>query len=331
MQYAIPDTNNFTLDQAIAIFYRIPYNKPMENLTPVSHSLQEIPLNKNMDFLDLAIRGKNNWWRYLLSIFMILFVWQIIGSIPYAITILLKLSNQPIISFIAINFSFLCLMASLFFFVRFIHRRNPLSLITGDRKVSVNKILIAAGMWMIIVVITTVIDSLVHPGSYELTFDWKAWFPFALTAIILTPIQTSAEELLFRGYFLQGLGLLTKRKWILIIISGLIFAVPHFLNPEMQYGFVLMALFYFSFGVILTMITLKSNRLEFALGIHAANNLMTVLLANYKDSALPSPSIFMASVVDPVFNLVSFILGAGLLWFLLFKTLPEAGLIDESQ
>jgi hypothetical protein len=72
------------------------------------------------------------------------------------------------------------------------------------------------------------------------------------------------------------------------------------------------------------MITLKSNRLEYALGVHAANNLMTVLLANYKDSALPSPSIFMARIVDPVFNLISFLLGAGLIYLLLFKILPEA-------
>jgi membrane protease YdiL (CAAX protease family) len=252
------------------------------------------------------------------------------GAIPYAVIILLNLSNQPLISFIAINFSFMCLLAGLLFFVRFVHKRNPISLITGEIRVSFKKIWLTAGMWTIIVVITTIVDSLVHPGSYIFTYEWKAWFPFALAAIILTPIQTSAEELLFRGYFLQGLGFLTKRKWILIIISGLIFAVPHFLNPEMKYGFVLMGLFYFSFGAILTMITLKSNRLEYALGVHAANNLMTVLLANYKYSALPSPSIFTASVVDPVFNLVSFILGAGLLWLLLFKISPGSELQSES-
>jgi uncharacterized protein len=57
---------------------------------------------------------------------------------------------------------------------------------------------------------------------------------------------------------------------------------------------------------------------------------MTVLLANYKDSALPSPSIFTASVVDPVFNLVSFILGAGLLWYLLFKLTPTNVVIENT-
>ncbi len=297
----------------------------MENFDPTPNTQTGYLLQKSTDFLDLATRGKNSWWRYLLSIFLILFAWQAFGAIPYAILILLQLTSQPLISFIGISFSFICLMASLLLFVRFVHKRNPVSLITGEKRISFKKIWIAAGMWAIIVVITTVIDSLVHPGSYSITFEWKTWVPFALAAIILTPIQTSAEELLFRGYFLQGLSFITKRKWVLVIISGLIFAVPHFLNPEMKYGFVIMALFYFSFGAILTMITLKSNRLEYALGIHAANNLVTILLANYKDSALPSPSIFMASIVDPVFNLVSFLLGAGLIYLLLFKILPEVG------
>jgi membrane protease YdiL (CAAX protease family) len=303
----------------------------MENFDPTIISRTDYKLKESTDFLDLAIRGRNSWWRYLVSIFMILFVWQIIGAIPYLIVVLLNLSSQPVIAFIAINFSFICLMAGLLFFVWFVHLRNPVSLITGEKRISFTKIWIAAGMWAIIVVITTVLDSLVHPGSYSFTFEWKTWVPFALTAIILTPIQTSAEELLFRGYFLQGLGILTKRKWILTIISGLIFAVPHFLNPEMKYGFVLMALFYFSFGAILTMITLKSNRLEYALGVHAANNLMTVLLANYKDSALPSPSIFTANVVDPVFNLVIFLLGAALLWYWLFKLNPTSVVIENSR
>ncbi|MRS04469.1 hypothetical protein EG832_14815 [bacterium] len=71
--------------------------------------------------------------------------------------------------------------------------------------------------------------------------------------------------------------------------------------------------------------TLKSNRLEFALGIHAANNLITVLFTNYTDSALPSPAIFTATVLDPVFNLVSFLMGMGILWMLLFKGLPKIG------
>ena len=35
-----------------------------------------------MSYLELAKRGKNQWWRYLLGIFLILLAWQGIGLMP---------------------------------------------------------------------------------------------------------------------------------------------------------------------------------------------------------------------------------------------------------
>lgn len=295
----------------------------MENEPIINDPDIAIEPSPNADFLDLPAWGKNSWWRYVSSIFVILLFWQVIGAIPYGILLITDLIQNDLLSFIAVNFSFICLVASLLFCLLIIHRRKPITLITSDQKVSLRRFWMAAGSWTLIVLVITLVDALIHPGSYKLTLEWKSWLLLLPAAVILTPIQTSAEELLFRGYFLQGLGFLTRKKWILILISGVIFAVPHFLNPEMKQGFVLLALYYFSFGAILAWITLKSNRLEFALGIHAANNLITVLFANYTDSALPSPSIFTASVLDPVFNLVSFLLGMGALWLLLFKFYPQ--------
>ncbi len=169
----------------------------------------------------------------------------------------------------------------------------------------------------------TLIDAWLHPGSYELTFRLQSWLPFSLLALIFTSIQTSAEEILFRGYFLQGMGRLTRNRWILSILSGIIFAVPHFFNPEMEIDFLLLALFYFSFGFFLGWITLRSQSLELALGVHAANNLFTVIIANYQGSALPSPSIFTAISLDPVFSLVSFLAGAGIFVLVLIFLFPE--------
>jgi membrane protease YdiL (CAAX protease family) len=78
----------------------------------------------------------------------------------------------------------------------------------------------------------------------------------------------------------------------------------------MQIDFVLLALFYFSFGAFLTWMTLRYQTLELAMGVHAANNLFAVNVANYEGSALPSPSIFMANGLDPVYSLLSFLAAA---------------------
>lgn len=294
-----------------------------ENPITLSDTKANSDLENSICFLKLASRGKNTWWRYIVSIFLIFFTWQIIGSIPYVVIMLMDYARFPLIAYLALSFSFICLISATILAVRIIHQRNPLTLITSEKSLSVRKILISAGAWFLIILIISLFDAVLHPGSYKFTFEWKSFFLFLPLAIILTPIQTSAEELLFRGYFLQGLNFLTGNKWILSTISGILFAIPHFLNPEMEHGFILLALFYFAFGWFLTMITLQSNRLEYALGIHAANNLTTVLLANYVGSALPSPSIFTANIIDPAFNLISFILGACLLWIFLFKLLPE--------
>jgi membrane protease YdiL (CAAX protease family) len=171
-------------------------------------------------------------------------------------------------------------------------------------------IFFGAGLWLFLSIWVTVGDVLLHPGTYRWAFDFRQWLPFVLTALILTPIQTTAEEWMFRGYLLQGMGRITRNKTALIILSGLIFAVPHFLNPEMQIDFVLLALFYFSFGAFLTWMTLKYQSLELAMGVHAANNLFTVVIANYEGSALQSPALFIASGLDPVYSLLSFLAAA---------------------
>jgi membrane protease YdiL (CAAX protease family) len=53
---------------------------------------------------------------------------------------------------------------------------------------------------------------------------------------LLTSIQASAEELLFRGYLLQGTGLVTRRTVLLTVVNGVLFAVLHLSNPEVGRG-----------------------------------------------------------------------------------------------
>jgi uncharacterized protein len=130
---------------------------------------------------------------------------------------------------------------------------------------------------------------------------------------LLIPIQASTEELFFRGYLLQGVGLFSRNIWLLSIISGLLFMAPHFLNPEAAANYVLMGLGYFSMGAFLAYITLRDGRLELALGVHTANNLFTILLANTAISSLPSPSLFTVGVLDPLYSVT-----VGLVAWLIF-------------
>ncbi len=287
--------------------------------------------NGKNPFLALADRGKNHWYRYLLSFFLIIFLWQIIGAMPYAVVYILERTDQLYLSYLTQSFSFLCFLLAIFLAVRYIHKRPLLTIMTPQRKLNWRKIWLPGLLWFFLAIWVTLGDVLLHPGSYRLAFDFRQWLPFALTALLLTPIQTTAEEWMFRGYLLQGMGKITRNKPILIVLSGILFAVPHFLNPEMQINFVLLALYYFSFGAFLTWMTLRYQSLELALGVHAANNLFAVIIANYEGSALPSPAIFMANGLDPVYSLLSFLAAAIIFIFLIQRWLTTPVQAEEIQ
>jgi hypothetical protein len=167
--------------------------------------------------------------------------------------------------------------------------------------------------------VVAIVEALLHPGRYSVTFDLRAFIPTLIAALIFTPIQTSAEELLLRGYLMQSLGLRIRNAFILSAISATIFMALHFGNPEMNSNAVLMALFYFSFGFFAAFVTLKDGSLELALGMHAANNLFSGLVANYAMSALPTPSIFMVNELDASFGLVSSLLAMLAFYLIIFK------------
>src|SRR5690606_24823077 len=108
----------------------------------------------------------------------------------------------------------------------------------------------------------------------------------------LIPLQTSFEEYLFRGYLMQGLGLLTKNKWFPLLFTSISFGLMHIANPEVgAYGMQVMV-FYIGTGLFLGIITLMDDGLELALGFHAANNLVAAVLVTSDNSVLQTNAIF---------------------------------------
>jgi len=86
----------------------------------------------------------------------------------------------------------------------------------------------------------------------------------------------------FRGYLLQATGRLTRNVWMLSVINGVVFTLPHLANPETEGNAVLAGLNWFVFGFFATIITLRSGSLDYALGIHAVNNLFGLIIAGYE-------------------------------------------------
>lgn len=264
-------------------------------------------------YLDLARRGRNAWWRYLLGIVTIAFSWLVLGYVPYLLLVAAGVAD-PVIDYLAVNFSIFMMLAGLAVAVKLIHGRPLMTLVTPEAPVDWRRIGRGALVWALIAAAISVVEHLLYPGRYYLSFDPARFFLFVPLVLVLTPIQTTVEELVFRGYAMQGLALLVRRPALVACGSGVVFAVPHLLNPEVyQYGALIMAANYFAIGLLLATVTLRDGRLELAIGLHAANNVFL---------ALATESIFTARELDPAYSLASLVAGALVFHWWIFRRPP---------
>jgi membrane protease YdiL (CAAX protease family) len=282
--------------------------------------IQSNPAPESTEFLELARLGKNQWWRYVVSVlFMLIF-----PSVAVAIVRHLfgwninRVAADPFLDYIDLNLSMVFLLLCLFLVVRLEHKRRLSSLIGPSQSIDWKKFGKSFGVFFGLVAFSAVIEYALNPTDFRVSFNPGRFFSFAPVVLVLTPIQTTTEELLFRGYLLQMIGLITRNRLILIVISGILFMLPHLGNPELKSGFLPVSLYYFTCGCFLTFITLKSNGLEMAMGIHAAMNLFAALIINYSNSALKTDSIFLCAELNPVFSLVSFCIGAAIFYQIMF-------------
>ncbi len=285
------------------------------------------------DYLEVARTGKNDWWRYLISLPAILIVWLGIGSIPVVLLAFYVIADgNPATNFTATGFTgisvlldfsatmltFFPFIAATLLAVRFIHARPLKTLVTAAPRIRWTRLLAGAGVWFVLAALISFVEAMLYPGRYVLTFHPETLAVYALVALILIPIQTSAEELFFRGYLLQWIGLRLKNKWVLAFIIGVLFFLPHAVNPEMASNAVLMGLGYFAFGFFAALITLQDSGMELALGLHAANNLFSALFANYTVTALLSPSLFTVQTLDAAYGLISSIIAMTVFYMIFF-------------
>jgi membrane protease YdiL (CAAX protease family) len=290
------------------------------------------------DYLEVARTGKNNWWRYLISLPAILTVWILIGSIPIVLLMFYVMADgnpatnitaagftgiPVLLDFSATMLTFFPFIAATLLAVRFIHARSLKTLVTAAPRIRWMRLLTGAGVWFVLAALVAITEASLYPGRYVLTFQPAVLAVYAIVAVILIPIQTSAEELFFRGYLLQWMGLRLKNKLLLSFINGALFFLPHIANPEMSVNGVLMGLGYFAFGFFAALITLQDNGMELALGMHAANNLFSALFANYTITALVSPSLFTIQTLDAAYGLISTTIGLILFYVIFFVRRPS--------
>lgn len=269
-------------------------------------------------FIEQALDFKNEWWRYILGFLIIFLFWQLIGAIPLLIGMISQLdfsdpeslqaldnpndmfsmigSKNTVLTLLLV--SFLIGFIGLFIVVKNIHNQNFKSLITSRSKVDYKRILHSFVLIFIVNTSMIFISYLISPSSFEYNFQLEPFLILLIICIFLLPFQTTFEELLTRGYLLQGFGVVFKSKAAAFIFPSVIFGFLHILNPEVSklgYGFLLA---YILMGVTWGIFTIMDDGNELAIGAHYANNLVVFLFLTADWHAVQTDAVFL-SVEEP--------------------------------
>lgn len=97
-------------------------------------------------------------------------------------------------------------------------------------------------------------------------FDGTAALISFVIVLLLVPFQAAAEEVVFRGLFLQVLGSWMRSPWLAIGLSTLAFAMMHIYDI---WGLLAVGLM----GLTAAWVTWKTGGLEAAIAIHVLNNI----------------------------------------------------------
>jgi len=268
-------------------------------------------------YLKQAQSGRNEFWRYLVvnvgiigvalavSVVLVIIAFFVEGTLDYR-------QFSPITMLLVAMLPFPFALVGLWAGLRFLHGRSFRSLITPWERVNWKRLLFSAAGWFVLSGLVDVVLAFMQPGNYVFSFDWRRSLPYFVLAFLLIPVQTSTEELLFRGYLPQSLSLLTKGIWLPLIVPALVFGFLHGTNPEVgMYGMALMLPTYVLMGLMLGWITLRSQSLELALGLHWANNLYAGVVVTFQGSSLTSPAIFSIQQFDPLAATIGLLLSMG--------------------
>ena len=147
---------------------------------------------------------------------------------------------------------------------------------------------------------------------------WE-WLPWVFLACIAVFIQISAEEMLFRGYLLQQLISRFKSFWVWAFFPSVVFGLGHFDYQSFGQNTYFYMVNAAIFGMLTSILTVKSKNLTYALGMHFFNNIIGVLFFgmgdNFSGLALinyyvDKTGIYMTYIIisQTLFHLITFLI-----------------------
>jgi uncharacterized protein len=251
-------------------------------------------------FIGLSALGINSRRSYIVAVLRILAYWLGFQAVAYFGLVWIAKNHRQFLVIALIAALFLSVIVAGAAVARSVartHRRPWLSLVSPSLAVDWRRLAIGAGVQTVLVLTMYVVLRLIgaEPRSPQRVVEPSV---IAL-AVLLIPFQAASEEILFRGYMTQALGRVFRSRGKIVVAVALLFAALH-LNT---YGPLTMP-YMFVVSLALSAVSLRDERLELAIGAHAATNWIgvgTIDSLIYRNAA-PQITWFQLSalVVDSV-------------------------------
>lgn len=260
-------------------------------------------------FISPLTNPRNEWWRYLITLLLVITGIIGFGRVPYMIGAAMKgislaeldeLSPDEFTSLFSNNenltyqlFVFVVGFFMLLLAFRFNHRVPALTFFTSRKRIDLKRFFVAFGLWAIIEVILIAIELKVNGSVIKWNYNPESFFMLLAICVFLVPIQTGFEELFCRGFVLKWTSKATSRGISIALINGLIFGGLHSMNPEVTALGWFAMLFYILSGFFAAFLTVMDDGIELAWGYHTANNFFGLLILSSEWQSLQTDSLLL--------------------------------------
>ena len=251
---------------------------------------------------------------------LILIASNTIGAIPLIISLVIKSGSNPeVFSQLSANpndfsilgldpnagllmmlFPFIAGLAAFILLVKPLNRRTLKDTINGTGKIRWNRFFTSAFIWLMLSALYLFLNIKLDPSNFTLNNKTVSLIILTLISLVFIPFQAAFEEVLFRGYLMQGFATVLRNRWFPLIMTSALFGLMHAFNPEVkEFGFLTMMPQYILFGLIFGVITILDDGIEAAMGAHTSNNILLCIMVTNQSSALQTPALFEQHAIYP--------------------------------
>lgn len=232
-------------------------------------------------------RARSEWWRTLLGAGMILLIYlafmagfaqflayrygpvlaQVIQSAMFE-------AASPGMAMLLLA-SFLGAAGGVFATVRLLHQRRagtlfgPAAQVVRDFRAAALAVLAFNALFIPFALADDSLTQGQSPGAF------LRHLPLALVCLL---IQTGAEELVFRAYFLQQLAARFRSPLVWLLVPAILFAAGHYAPHTFGASAVYVLLWVMLFGILTADLTARTGAIGASWGFHFANNAVAFLL-----------------------------------------------------